>query len=216
METNFLSLFPCPVVDINCQTEFKIIQQKLIDYVYKLKNNDPNGVIRSNVGGWHSNIDLQNDKEFKIFLDFILKNISKSCSTYFSKGVNINIISCWANINSSNDRNEWHQHPGSDMSGCLWIKSPENCGSFMFTNPFSYDFYPWLENLNDYTKSKYKISSNYYFSPIEGNMILFPSSMYHGVNENLSLEDRISLAFNIKVGKQIEILNERIKKLENN
>jgi uncharacterized protein (TIGR02466 family) len=87
------------------------------------------------------------------------------------------------------------------MSGCLWVKCPQDCGSFMFTNPFAYEFYPWLENLNDHTKNKYKISSNYYFSPVEGNMILFPSSMYHGVNENKSTEDRISLAFNFKIIK---------------
>jgi ectoine hydroxylase-related dioxygenase (phytanoyl-CoA dioxygenase family) len=39
---------------------------------------------------------------------------------------------------------------------------------------------------------------SYYFDPMEGGMILFPSHLAHRVNENKSDEDRISIAFNIK------------------
>lgn len=199
MKQEFLQLFSCPVISISSELEFKNIQEKLIDYIYELKKNDPDGIVRSNVNGWHSETDLEKREDFKIFLDFILQSISKSCSSYFSSGTDIVIKSCWANINSPGGMNDWHQHPGCDMSGCLWIKCPKDCGAFVFRNPFDYDFYSWIVNFNHNTKEKYKISHNYYFSPIEGNMILFPANIYHKVLENNSNKDRISLAFNIKI-----------------
>ena len=39
----------------------------------------------------------------------------------------------------------------------------------------------------------------YYFTPIEGRILLFPSSLEHEVEENKSDEDRISYSFNIKL-----------------
>ena len=40
---------------------------------------------------------------------------------------------------------------------------------------------------------------NYWFPPIEGRMLIFPSHLQHEVKKNLSNEDRISASFNIKL-----------------
>ena len=37
------------------------------------------------------------------------------------------------------------------------------------------------------------------FDPVEGMMMMFPSDLLHGVEENKSNKDRISLSFNILV-----------------
>lgn len=199
MKQEFLQIFPCPTIKIDSEKEFKNIQEKLIEYIYEQKNNDPTGLVRSNVNGWHSQDNLQKREDFKIFLNFILECISKSCSLYFSEGTDIIIGNCWANINPPKTMNDWHQHPGCDMSGCLWIKCPNNCGSLVFRNPFDFDHYSWIRTLNHDTKEKYKLSHNYYFSPDEGSIVLFPSNIYHKVLPNNSEEDRISIAFNIKL-----------------
>lgn len=199
MNQEFLQLFPCPTIKIDSGKEFKNIQEKIIEYIYAEKNDDPMGIVRSNVNGWHSQVKLHEKKDFKIFLDFILKCIAESCSSYFSDETDIVIKSCWANINQPNSMNDWHQHPGCDMSGCFWIKCPNDCGSLVFRNPFDFEHNSWILAANHNTKEKYKFSHNYYFSPVEGTMLLFPSNMYHKVLTNNSNEDRISLAFNIKL-----------------
>jgi uncharacterized protein (TIGR02466 family) len=107
-------------------------------------------------------------------------------------------MSCWANVNPKNSMNDWHTHPGSDMSGCLWIKTHNNCGNLIFNNPNEFVHDPWLMCLNHETKSKFLFSQKYFFSPVEGEIVLFPSNICHKVGLNESEEDRISIAFNIK------------------
>ena len=38
-----------------------------------------------------------------------------------------------------------------------------------------------------------------FFNPTEGRMIVFPSYLYHYVQENKSNQDRISVSFNIRL-----------------
>ena len=55
----------------------------------------------------------------------------------------------------------------------------------------------------------------YYFRPMEGRLLIFPSSLEHEVKENKSNEDRISVPFNLTfynpsvVNMYSEIINKK-------
>jgi uncharacterized protein (TIGR02466 family) len=199
MKVEFLNLFPCPFIRIDTNPEFLLIKENLIKYIYDNREKYPKGIVRSNNGGWHSDIYLNKEESFKPYSDFILSHIMESCNLFFNREINANLLSCWANINGKGSSNDMHLHPGADMSGCIWIKTKDNSGDLIFKNPFDYDFYSWQVNFNTDQKSQSYFSSSYYFNPVEGGMLLFPSSLMHKVSENKSNEDRISIAFNLKI-----------------
>lgn len=194
----FLPLFPSPVIKIDTKPEFNDIRGDLINFCYSERENSPIGIDRSNNGGWHSELLLEEER-FHKYKKFIEKYIEKSFESFVNSGVKIIPNSYWININGINSVNTEHNHPGSDISGCFWIKSSEYSGTLRFTNPNDFIHYSLLKTFNFESKSQYYFSERYFFKPIEGEMILFPSNMNHCVFENKDDNDRISIAFNLKI-----------------
>jgi uncharacterized protein (TIGR02466 family) len=103
----------------------------------------------------------------------------------------------WINVNKKSDYNTAHVHPGSLISGVLWIKTPEKCGLLKFLSPNHFNESILVENVDDEIKVNHNYSPHFTFNPKAGTMILFPSHLYHLVEPNESDEDRISIAFNL-------------------
>ena len=95
--------------------------------------------------------------------------------------------------------NVQHSHPGCDLSGVLWIKCPNQCGNILFYSPSCFETFQEIESYTQDFKDNNNYHHNYWFPPIEGRMIIFPSHLQHEVKKNLSNEDRISASFNIKL-----------------
>jgi len=116
-----VNIFPVPVhqFDVN---GFSEIQDELIDYVYKMREKDPVGNTISNRRGWQSScFSLENE-------DDILQNFLTNCLSEFppiEKSIKL-FVSAWININPPEAFNLKHNHPTSDLSGVLWIKSQKN------------------------------------------------------------------------------------------
>ena len=189
------NLFPSLVhiFDVN---GFKEIQSQLIDYAYNLKEKDE-GVIVSNEGGWQSHsFEVKN-------VDDVLQKFLISCLAQFpvlDKSINIKVFA-WVNINKPGDYNTKHNHPGDDLAGVLWIKTPENSGNLVFESPHHFNSYREIYCYSDKFKKSSNIDYTYYCSPAEGIMIAFPCHLQHHVSENKSNEDRISVSFNIRLSK---------------
>jgi len=187
------NIFPVPIhiFDVN---RFNEIKNQLIDYTYDLKKKDPEGATISNCGGWQSsgfNIDDKDD---------ILQSFLMNCLDGFpniKNSVNFKIYA-WININKPGDYNIKHSHPTNDLSGVLWIKCSENCGNIEFENPSGFQTYREIDSYIDDFKDRNNIYPAYFFPPIEGRVLVFPSYLSHQVQENKSDEDRISVSFNIK------------------
>ena len=197
-----INLFPVPIhqFDVN---GFSEIKDKLIDYAYDWKKTDPEGLSFSNRGGWQSNPFPFFDKNKKDVLQSFLTNCLEEFLS-IKKSVNFT-LSAWVNINKPGDYNLKHHHSDCNLAGVLWIKAPQNSGDIVFDNPRTFD--PFLQSakmgeIDSYTddfKDKNKIYPDYYFPPTEGRILIFPSYLEHQVRENKSNEDRISVAFNIKL-----------------
>tara|TARA_B100001564_G_C20480189_1_gene596731 strand:+ start:113 stop:751 length:639 start_codon:yes stop_codon:yes gene_type:complete len=171
---------------------FESIKDELVQHVYKERDRDPKGSIISNKGGWQSKCFINNDKIFSIIGSIIFE------LPILNEEVDFN-MSYWFNINKKGDSNTLHTHPGCDLSGVFWLKTSRNCGNIVFESP--YNFSSYMEIISYTKKFKYDtgFTSNMPFNPIEGKMLVFPSSLQHHVQPNESDEDRISISFNIKL-----------------
>ena len=175
--------------------------QDLKKYIYNAYNEDPNGLSRSNQGGWHSKpFDLK-DKNSAPFIFFqsiqkYVADVFKEYGWLYVPG-KVNLTEMWAIINKKNNFNIEHTHPNNYLSAAYYVKAPENCGSFIVTNPNSVS----RERI---TASERKTEFNQNIAqikPNEGDLLLFPAYLPHSVGMNLSDEDRIVISFNVDILK---------------
>ena len=190
-------IFPVPIhqIDVN---GFKEIENEFIDYCYDMQKLYPIGESFSNKGGsWQSpplNVTNKDD---------LIQNLLINCLSEFTvlkKSTKL-YISAWIGINKPGSYNSKHVHPRSDLSGVLWIKTPENCGNIVFDSPVAFQTHQETESYTDEFLSKTNYNHNYYFNPIKGRMLIFPSHLEHSVDPSESDEDRISVSFNIRIGE---------------
>ena len=191
-----INLFPSVIhqFDVN---GFSEIQDELIDCVYKMREKDPVGHTISNRRGWQSScfsIDTEDD---------VLKKFLTNCLAEFppiKKSVRL-FVSAWVNINPPEAFNMKHNHPTSDLSGVLWIKSQKDCGNIIFESPRSFATHQEIECYNEDFKENNNYFHSFSFNPVAGRLIVFPSHLEHHVDFNESQGDRISVSFNIRLQK---------------
>ena len=191
-----INLFPSSVhiFDVN---GFDEVQDELIDFVYNMREKDPVGHTISNRRGWQSSC-FSIDNE-----DDVLKKFLTNCLAEFppiKKTVRL-FVSAWVNINPPEAFNMKHNHPTSDLSGVLWIKSQKDCGNIIFESPRSFATHQEIECYNEDFKENNNYFHSFSFNPVAGRLIVFPSHLEHHVDFNESQEDRISVSFNIRLQK---------------
>ena len=176
---------------------FNQIKDGLIKSAYQEKKGDSVGANHSNRGGWQSK-KLSSD-------NIIVSTIQNEVMRYFianntfKDNTKITFGNMWVNINRKGDYNASHVHPGSHLSGVMWIKTPKGCGNFIFDNPHAFNVECLMESYRDEYIKQYKNVTDYYLIPQEGNIIIFPSYLQHRVEENKYNTDRISASFNLLI-----------------
>ena len=175
---------------------FEEDKDKILKDCYEERKTDPKGVVKSNHGGWQSASKLREDS-------FVYSFIKKEVFNYYGKercfreGVGLFLSGMWININQKGDFNIAHHHPRSDLSGVLWIKTPENSGRLSFENPDSFA----LANLLSCSTEEFKQGRGFHYTYDmnlkPGRIVLFPSHLVHRVEPSQSRQDRISISFNI-------------------
>ena len=192
LEYDFDRLFSIPMHSLFIDN-FDAMRNELIDYVYNLKEKDVDGRKASNRNGYQSQpfiIDNPDDILHNLLISLI-SNIPA-----FKHNVKIN-CDAWVNINPPKSHNVKHCHPGCDLAGVLWIKTPEKCGDILFYSPFDFTSYREIHSYKEDFKKETKFYQHYRYTPKEGMMLLFPSHLQHKVKPNQTDEDRISVSFNL-------------------
>lgn len=100
------------------------------------------------------------------------------------------IKNSWININNEDVDHSAHCHPGYDISGVYYFRVSEQQGGLSFNNPNIISFYGQFPQSPLCPQTLTVV-------PDDGDIILFPSWMIHGVRKNKSNEERISIAFNL-------------------
>ena len=199
-EVNFISLFTTPLMEVQLDLDV----EKLTELAFEIMNRDKRGKQISNIGGWQSDIILEeNQEEFKK----LKKEITKHLQLYhseafrgmvFKENVTQNISEMWVNVNGKHHYNEWHIHPYSTLSGAYYIKHDGSSeqGNISFKHPAgtykNIAHWPegFVENLNEVTAEVVNIT------PKPNMLLIFPSWLEHKVEINLKDDTRISSSFN--------------------
>jgi uncharacterized protein (TIGR02466 family) len=165
---------------------------QIISEVYQIKQSQKSRVV-SNKGGWQSDFVKSKDTELFKLMDYIKNNIKKCYDDLNVQKKYYNIqTSYWININSFGHENRKHIHPNTILSGCVYLKVPENSGNIIFNPNLANEYF-----FKSFTKCDNDITSfETAFLPEEKKVIIFPAFLPHSVEKNNSNEDRISIAFN--------------------
>jgi uncharacterized protein (TIGR02466 family) len=151
------------------------------------KNNE--SYHRSNHGGYQSPDQFFREETFGQYLNRISEHMFTSLEEY-GNGIrvsdhNLYLSNMWFNFNRKDNYNITHTHPGCIVSGVLYVHTPENCGEIVFIDPMAHNSSEIDENISET------------YTPVEGEMILFPAHLPHRVEPNYSDDLRISVSFNI-------------------
>jgi len=180
------SLFHTVISDELIRDELNILEKKLEGIDVFRPNQDGNLTTKEDfvLDAWKFNkIKQQIVDSVKLFADEVL------CYEYD----HLYVTQSWVNVNPPGSSHHSHMHQNSVLSGVLFLNTFEDCGDIQFYPPFNKQLSPKVtfKEDNDLTWG------HYYFTPSNGDLIIFPSYFEHAVGKNLSTDKtRISLSFN--------------------
>jgi uncharacterized protein (TIGR02466 family) len=170
------------------------LNAQLLQLVYQMRDRDPAGVANTNIRGWQSPNLLQKLPEFEPINRRILQVCERIAESQNFRPNMAYTHQAWINISPPGASNQIHFHANCHFSGVYYIslKAPE-CGSIFFRDPrvasrmFTYP----TTRPTEFTAEEIPMP------PEEGRMYVFPGWLEHGVEENRSDRDRVSIAFNV-------------------
>jgi len=101
------------------------------------------------------------------------------------------ITQSWLNYTETKQYHHKHQHPNSLVSGVFYVNCHEELDKIKFFNDTYKTIKPEIKDWNLYN------SESWWFTVKTGDIILFPSSLTHMVENKEGTNTRISLAFNV-------------------
>lgn len=161
---------------------------------------------RSNKGGYQTQPIFDNETDcpeiLRLFQSIICPSAQK-ISDSWNLNKEMNKFSYWYNVNRRYSYNTAHIHPHSFISGVYYVKVPSNSGNIIFDRAQSeidrLQFQQTYILSSGANPDNNRINTEYWFTPKEGMLILFPGHLSHSVDQNLTQDAddaRISLSFN--------------------
>jgi uncharacterized protein (TIGR02466 family) len=152
------------------------------------------GVKVSNFGGWHSKTDLfeRESETIAALREAALGAAAEMTyeqikNRYPTCQVTVKLHGgSWANVSRAGDYNKVHNHPGAVWSGAFYValgnrdKEPAGNGCIEFVDPRPGNHHAFKVVVD----------------PKPGQLLIFPSWLYHYVNPFRGTGERISIAFN--------------------
>jgi len=186
VEANINGIFPTPIYISKLNRELTPLELKFVDKNKKdFYKNDGNITSNNNY--------ILNEKPFFN----IKKELDLKVQDYFEKVIspanNITpyITQSWLNYTETNQYHHKHAHPNSLVSGVFYINCHEEHDKIKFFNDNYKTIKLEIKDWNLYN------SESWWFPVKTGDVILFPSSLTHMVENKQGDNTRISLAFNV-------------------
>ena len=152
------------------------------------------GLKVSNVGGWHSSVDLLEwaEPEIKVLEAKIMAAGREYTSSMLPPGIEgeaeVKVYGgCWANVMRDGGYNKIHNHPGAVWSGCYYVSTgkptpqPDYNGWIDFQDPRPGNIHGGKARI----------------CPESGLLLMWPVWLNHYVNPFSGKGERISIAFNL-------------------
>lgn len=176
---------------------FKELNKHLLNQIYAWYKKDKQGVKKSNENGWHSTTDMQQKVEYQTFTN-LLKEACRSVDkdNHFKKFSELGNM--WTNINFKHCYNKEHTHPNATWSGVYYVQVPKNSGDIYINDPRAANHYVSYHVTDDVKPDFWR---THVLPSKEGELIIFPSYLSHGVlSNNTKIKGksgwRVSISFN--------------------
>ena len=197
MELKRQLMWPTPIYSANFP-DSKTLNKNLIKQIKAWSKKDKS-VDKTNAGGgWHSPTDMNLREEYNPLTQHLFNMIAEVFKDYGMEP-KIGLGNMWANINPPGAYNKYHIHPNTDFSGVYYVQIPKDAANCI-----------WLEDprpganiqlpirVKQLPRPLWRITK---IPPVEGECLMFPAWVPHGVEENTSKLKgdkglRISVSFN--------------------
>jgi uncharacterized protein (TIGR02466 family) len=187
MDSEIISIFPTPVYTTKLNRELNKEELNLIqENKSKTTKNEGNTSSKDSY--------ILNNEKFKNLKEELNLIIQDYFDKVISPANNITpyITQSWLNYTETNQYHHKHEHPNSLISGIFYINCNEKFDKIKFFKMFNYEMIkPDVKKWNIWN------SESFWFSVKTGDIVLFPSSLTHMVENKQGDNTRISLAFNV-------------------
>ena len=181
-----LKLFPTPVVVF----DFKPLSEEETSTIVNTPSGNTKNTYLDNVSSSDKNI-LEN-KKLKRLRDAIQACIDRYKNEVMSCDEELYMTNSWVNFLPPQQRHPMHYHSNSIVSGVYYIKTDEETPDLELEHPntnlwrltWKRKEFNHENNLSTFVKAR------------DNRLVLFPSTVWHSVNKNLSSTTRISISFN--------------------
>ena len=183
--------------------DFTSIQQQLVDFNLKLREDDRQGRNESSkeystgFTSYFSRQDLYKLPEMEPLVRFLKQSASSYAQQHNWDTQNYSpvINSLWGNINSQYSFHADHLHPYSHISGVFDVDTPAGSPSIKFKDPRvgRWMMPPAADG------SRPENTFNAAVAPESGKLMMFPSWLEHSVGQNMDDIERISMSFNFEM-----------------
>jgi uncharacterized protein (TIGR02466 family) len=181
------------------------LNAELRELILEAEKKGGGAVVRSNVGGWHSEtgffkwdapcVNTLQERVRALAVEMTRMAIVRGRKRRFQATYRMD---AWANVMRSGHYHNVHNHPNNLWSGVYYVSTgkPEKGRPFNGTIEFL-DPRPAI-NMVPIPTSIFEL--RYTIPPKAGLMVMFPSWLHHLVHPFFGHGERISVAFNVQVG----------------
>jgi uncharacterized protein (TIGR02466 family) len=170
--------------------------ERLHALVMRLQAEDPEGIQRSNQGGWHSSdkLDIRELPEVAELKKVIMDAAKIVAGGLGFEGLKMFLASAWFVVSPAGAANARHVHPQTFLSGTYYIKAPPGSSPICFHDPRIAKVYATPTSTSQkgtpYTAEtvKYQVE--------ERRLIIFPGWLEHSVPAHHADGERVVMSFN--------------------
>jgi len=180
---NVHNLFPTPVAFFNFGRN---LTEKEFLFIKNLERKNNHGNFTSVISDIFDNEEMQDIFAFvKEKLKFYFQDIYSPANE-----VDAYVTQSWANYTQNGQHHHKHRHPNSFISGVFYVSANKEKDRIKFFTHRDPQIEIPTNNYNQYN------SESWWLSVSSGELVLFPSTLWHMVDTVDSDEERISIAFN--------------------
>ena len=198
-----LQIFPIPVLitkyEHSIEEEFKFIEK--LRYIEQKEN----GNFKSD------DTYLLKHNELALIKNFIYESLNKFTKNIYQTKQRLVVTQCWTNKNPPNSKHHEHVHPNSIISGVFYFRQSKTLPPIQFSKSIQ-------EGIKLNPEKYNQLNSETFLLPmVDGELVLFPSSLRHSVPFNKGNETRYSMSFNTfcidELGSRDSLTHLNIKEL---
>ena len=190
---NIIQVFSTPIWDSDFP-DFQNQKQTFLDAVSEFRQQNPEGIFKSNIVGYQSPMNLTNEPRLSPLFEYVVQMGVKANLDNQFVDCDVYLTSAWVNFNDCRAAHN-HEHIHTDTySGVFYLQVPEKSGKISFTNPGLNKL--WQGTMLCRTKNKFT-AEHLKFEPKEGHIYIWPAYLPHSVMPNDHDETRVSISFNV-------------------